>query len=221
MWRILIADDHAVVRHGYKQFLAGEPGVAQVAEASSTTDTLEKLRVQPWDLLLLDIHMPGRSGLEVLPEIVSQYPKLRILVISGLPETLYARDVLRAGAHGYLSKGGPAEELMMAVRAILLGRHYVSQRLAQLMVDDLAQDASKPLHARLSARELQIFCRLAGGSSVSNIARELGLSVKTVSTYRTRILQKMTFSSNAEITAYALRNNLTQQTEPMGRTVST
>jgi two-component system invasion response regulator UvrY len=215
MWRILITDDHAVVRHGYRQFLAAEPSVATVREACCATDAISKLRSEQWDLLLLDIKMPGRNGLEVLPEIVPEYPKLRILIISGLPETLYARDALRAGAHGYVSKGSSAVEFMIAVRTVLFGRCYVSPTLAQLMVNDFGRDITKPLHARLSTRELQMFCWLADGSGVSKIAAALGLSAKTVSSYRARILQKMSLSSNADITAYAIRHSLQRQPGPI------
>ena len=161
-------------------------------------------------LVLLDIHMPDRSGLDILRYIQTGYPGVRVLVMSGLPEQQYAVNVLRAGASGYLSKDSSPDELMKAVRAVLAGRRYVSAALAEILVADLDGDSDKPLHARLSTREFQIFCKLAAGRGVSEIANELSLSVKTVSTYRSRILEKMSFSANADITSYALRNGLIQ-----------
>jgi two-component system, NarL family, invasion response regulator UvrY len=210
--RVLIADDHAVVRVGYKQFLEADAIITEIGEASSGNDTLDHLRRKEWDLLLMDIHMPDRSGLDVLKYVVKGYPDVRILIISGLPEEQFARSVLRAGASGYLSKGSSAEEFMKAVHTVLMGRRYISASLAEAMAADLElpRDQNQPLHARLSAREFQIFYKLASGVGVSNIARELSLSVKTVSTYRTRIVEKMAFDSNADMTTYALRNGIIQ-----------
>jgi two-component system, NarL family, invasion response regulator UvrY len=205
--RVLIADDHAVVRAGFKQFLEADPAIHAVGEAASGNETLDMLRKQEWDLVLLDIHMPDRSGLDILRHIQTGHPSVRVLVMSGLPEQQYAVNVLRAGASGYLSKDSAPEELMKAVRTVLSGRRYVSAALAEA---DLDGDPDKPLHARLSTREFQIFCKLAAGRGVSDIANELSLSVKTVSTYRSRILEKMSFNANADITSYALRNGLIQ-----------
>jgi two-component system, NarL family, invasion response regulator UvrY len=212
MSRVLIADDHAVVRAGYKQFLDADPSIATVGEAASGNETLDALRKQDWDLLLMDISMPDRSGLDILKHVVTGYPDVRVLIMSGLPEQQYARNVLRAGASGYLSKGGSPDEFLKAVRTVLVGRRYVSATLAEAMAGDLdnKQDQSQPIHTHLSQREFQIFCKLAAGSSVTEIGKELSLSVKTVSTYRSRILEKMHFSTNAEITGYALRNGLIQ-----------
>jgi DNA-binding NarL/FixJ family response regulator len=208
--RILIADDHAVVRAGYRQFLEAEPTVSEVGEAASGNETLDQLRTKEWDLLLLDIHMPDRSGLDILRHVTAGYPDVRVLMMSGLPEAQYARNVLRAGASGYLSKGSDSGELIRAVRLVLAGRKYVSAALAEAMAADVESplDKNQPVHSRLSTREFQIFCKLAAGAGVSAIAEELSLSVKTVSTYRSRILDKMRFTSNAEITSYALRNEL-------------
>lgn len=210
MSRVLIADDHAVVRAGFRQFLEADPTISAVGEAASGNETLDCLRRQDWDLVLLDIHMPDRSGLDVLRYIQTGHPGVRVLVMSGLPEQQYAVNVLRAGASGYLSKDSSPDELMKAVRAVLAGRRYISTALAEILVADLDGESDKPLHARLSAREFQIFCKLAAGRGVSDIANELSLSVKTVSTYRSRILEKMSFSANADITSYALRNGLIQ-----------
>ena len=212
MSRVLIADDHAVVRAGYKQFLEADPSITDVGEASSGTEALDALRAKEWDLLLMDIHMPDRSGLDILKHVTSGYPDVRVLIMSGLPEEQYARNVLRAGASGYLSKGGSPEEFLKAVRLVLNGRRYVSAALAESMAADLEnpRDQNQPRHTALSTREFQIFCKLAAGSSVGSIGEELSLSVKTVSTYRSRILEKMSFSSNADMTSYALRNGLIQ-----------
>jgi two-component system, NarL family, invasion response regulator UvrY len=212
MSRVLIADDHAVVRAGYRQFLEADPSITEVGEAASGSETLDALRRKEWDLLLMDIHMPDRSGLDILKHVTTGYPDVRVLIISGLPEEQYARNVLRAGASGYLSKGGSADELLKAVRLVLSGRRYVSASLAESMAADLEnpRDQNQPPHTYLSTREFQIFRKLAAGAGVGEIAKELSLSVKTVSTYRSRILEKMGFKSNADITGYALRNGLIQ-----------
>src|SRR5882672_773592 len=210
MTRVLIADDHAVVRAGLRQFLEGDQSIREIGEAGTGRETLEQLRLSKWDLLLLDINMPDRSGLDVLRQVRSTHPDTRVLVLSGFPERQYAVNVLRAGASGFLSKDSAAEELLRAVRTVLDGRRYVSSALAELLVADLDGDAQQPLHARLSEREFQILCKLAAGRAVSAIADELCISVKTVSTYRSRILQKMNFKTNADLTAYALHNGLIQ-----------
>ncbi|HSD52791.1 MAG TPA: response regulator transcription factor [Burkholderiales bacterium] len=210
MVRVLIADDHAVVRAGLRQFLEEDPGIGEIGEASTGREVLEALRAGRWDLLILDINMPDRSGLDILSHIRAAGFATRVLVMSGLPERQYALNVLRAGARGYLSKDGAPEELLKAVRAILDGRRYVSPALAEMLVSELDQDVEKPLHARLSEREFQVLCKLAAGRAVSDIAGELCLSVKTVSTYRTRVLEKMHLQTNADLTTYALRNGLIQ-----------
>jgi two-component system invasion response regulator UvrY len=212
MSTVLIADDHAVVRAGYKQFLEAEAGITAIGEASSGDETLNQLRRKRWNLLLMDIHMPNRSGLDIMKHVKTGYPEVRVLVMSGLPEEQYARNVLRAGASGYLSKGGSPEELLKAVRTVLQGRRYVSSALAEAMAMDLEfpQNQNKPPHSHLTVREFQLFRKLAAGVGITNIASELSLSVKTVSTYRTRILEKMKMTSNAEMTGYALRNGLIQ-----------
>ena len=210
MSRVLIADDHAVVRAGFRQFLEADPTMTLIGEAATGSETLDQLHRQAWDLVLLDIHMPDRSGLDILRHIQAGHPGVKVLVMSGLPERQYAINVLRAGASGYLSKDSAPEELMKAVRTVLAGRRYVSAALAEMLVADLDGDADKPMHTRLSTREFQIFCKLAAGRGVSEIANELSLSVKTVSTYRSRILEKMNFHANADITSYALRNGLIQ-----------
>ena len=210
MAKVLIADDHAVVRAGLRQFLEEDRTITEIGEASTGREALDALRAGRWDLLILDINMPDRSGLDILSHIRAAGYNTRVLVMSGLPERQYALNVLRAGARGYLSKDGAPDELLKAVRAILDGRWYVSPALAELLVAELDQDADKPLHARLSEREFQVLCKLAAGRAVSDIAGELCLSVKTVSTYRTRVLDKMHLETNADLTTYALRNGLIQ-----------
>ena len=210
MSQILIADDHAMVRAGLKQFLLEDPSVREVGEAATGQQALDKLRTARWDLLILDINMPDRSGLDILKHVKSGFPETRILIMSGFPERQYAMNVLRAGASGYLAKDSEPDELLKAVRTVLLGRRYVSAALAELLVADMDVDKEKPFHSQLSEREFQIFCKLATGQAVSEIADELCLSVKTVTTYRSRVLEKMRFKSNADITSYALRNGLMQ-----------
>jgi two-component system, NarL family, invasion response regulator UvrY len=210
MTRILIADDHSAVRAGYRQFLEAEAAITTIGEAATGREALEQLLMSDWDVLLLDIHMPDCGGIEILRQVVSKHPKVRVLIMSGLAEAQYARLVIREGASGYVSKAATPEEFLKSVRTILLGRHYVSDTLADAMARDLESrhDPIQPQHARLSSRELQVFLKIASGEGVSAIAKELTLSVKTVSTYRSRILEKMGLESNADITGYALRNNM-------------
>ena len=208
MSRVLIADDHALVRAGLRQYLQEGGRFEQIAEASSGMQTLDMLRGGHFDLLILDINMPDRGGLDILRHVRAGHPELRVLVLSGYPERQYAVNVLKAGASGYLSKDSAPDELSKAVSQVMAGKRYVSSSLAELLVSELDVDHEKPLHTELSEREFQIFCKLAAGQSVSDIANELSLSVKTVSTYRTRVLEKMCFKSNADITSYALRNGL-------------
>ena len=208
--RILLADDHELIRSGLRQLLLDEGAGHEIGEASTAQQTLEMLRAGTWDLLILDINLPDRSGLDILKHIRSGHPGTRILMLSGFPERQYARNALRGGARGYLSKASASEELVKAVTAILRGNRYVSASLAELLVDDMDGHADQPIHTQLSEREFQVLCKIATGQSVSAIADELCLSAKTVSTYRSRVLEKMKFATNADITSYALRNGLMQ-----------
>jgi two-component system invasion response regulator UvrY len=210
MARILIADDHPAVRAGSRRCLEAEPGITEIGEVSTGAGVLDLLRVSRWDLLLLDIHMPGRNGIDILRDVLRFYPQSRVLVMSGLSEAQYAKVVIREGAKGYLCKTGDLAELVRAVRVVLAGRRYISDTLAEAMASDLESnlDPDQPPHDRLSVRERQVFAKLAAGDGVSAIARELILSVKTVSTYRTRILEKMGFQSNAEMTCYAILHDM-------------
>jgi len=182
---------------------------AEIGEAETGNEVLTCLQRKGWDMLILDINMPDRSGLDILRYVKSGHPATRVLVLSGYPERQYALNVLRAGAAGYIAKDAAPEDLLKAVRMVLQGRRYVSESLAELLLLDLDR-ADKPLHTLLSDREFQIFGKLAAGQGVSEIGRELCLSVKTVSTYRTRILEKMRMKTNADLTSYALRNEIIQ-----------
>jgi len=210
MASVLIADDHAMVRAGLRRWLEQDPAVETIGEAMSGTETLERLRDSPWDVVVLDINMPDRSGIDILAHIRTGFPKTRVLVISAFSEKQYAIYALRAGAAGYLAKDQAPEDFMRAIHTLLAGRRFVSTTLAEMLVGALDEPADQPLHSSLSQREFQILCKLAVGRSVSEIARELCISVKTVSTYRARILEKMNFTTNADLTAYALRNGLMQ-----------
>ena len=210
MARVLVADDHAMIRAGLRQWLEQDRSIEAIAEASTGAETLQQLRDGRWDLVILDINMPDRSGIDILRHIRSGYPDARVLVISGFSEKQYAINVLRAGAAGYLAKDQAPEEFMRAVHTVLAGRRFVSAALSEMLVSALDEPTEQPLHASLSQREFQILCKLAVGRSVSEIAQELFISVKTVSTYRARVLEKMKLTTNADLTTYALRNGLVQ-----------
>jgi len=202
MAKVLIADDHAVVRAGVRRLLAEEPSITEIGEASSGSETLDKVRSGSWNLVILDINLPDCSGLEVLRHIRADRPDTEVLVLSGFPERQYAINLLRAGAAGYLSKDCASETLLTAVCAVLKGHRYVSANVAELLLTARNVDRDRPLHSFLSKREFQIFCQIAAGRTPSSLARELSLSPKTVSTHRMRILRKMGLSSNGEMTIY-------------------
>jgi two-component system invasion response regulator UvrY len=210
MASVLIADDHAMVRTGLRHYLEQESSIDTIEETATGTETLQRLRSGQWDLVILDINMPDRSGLDILRHIRSGYPNTRVLVVSGFAEKQYAINVLRAGAAGYLGKDQAPEDFMRAVHTVLAGRRFVSATLSDILVRTLDEPGDRPLHAGLSQREFQILCKLAAGRAVSEIALELCISVKTVSTYRARVLQKMNLQTNADLTTYALRNGLVQ-----------
>jgi two-component system invasion response regulator UvrY len=208
MIKILIADDHAIVRKGLVQILTDVPDTFSIDEADCGEEALKRALHNDYDLVLLDISMPGKGGLEVLDVLKSQRPKLPVLVLSMHPEEQYAVRALRAGASGYLPKGSAAEELVSAIRKVLTGGKYVSNSLAEKLAFGLLDQAEKPLHGTLSARENQVMRMIASGKTPSGIAEEMSLSVKTVSTYRVRLMRKMKMKSNAELTHYAIKNNL-------------
>jgi len=208
MIRILIADDHAIVRAGLKQFIAEEQDMTVAGEATTGAEAVAFVRASECDVVLLDIAMPDTNGVDTLRQLKQIKPGLPVLILSGYPEKQYALNLLRTGASGYINKETASEQLVAAIRAVTQGRKYVSPAVAEVLVDDLGGDPNQPPHAALSEREFQIFCKLAAGKPVSKIADELFLSVKTVSTYRSRILEKMRFDSNANITYYAVKNHL-------------
>ena len=208
MIKILIADDHAVVRRGLKQILAEEPNMAVFGEACNAQEVLKNVREQNWDIVILDITMPDRSGLEVLKELKNIRPKLPVLILSIHPEEQYAVRVLKAGAAGYMTKESAPEELVKAVRKVIRGSKYISPSLVEKLAFDLETDSEKPLHEALSNREYQVMCMIASGKTVKEIAKKLYLSVKTISTHRARILEKMKMKTNAELTHYAIKNRL-------------
>jgi DNA-binding NarL/FixJ family response regulator len=208
MIRILIADDHAIVRAGLKQFIADQADMEVAAEASTGAETIAAVRAAEFDVVLLDISMPDKNGIDTLKTLKHVKPELPVLMLSAYAEDQYAVNLLRAGASGYLNKEAASTQLVGAIRTVVHGRKYVSPSLAQILADGVSGDADRPLHAELSQREFQIFCKLAAGAAVSKIADELNLSVKTVSTYRTRILEKMAMKSNADLTYYAIKNGL-------------
>jgi DNA-binding NarL/FixJ family response regulator len=210
MATVLIADDHAMVRAGLRRWLEQDRSIESVAEAGTGAETLQRLRDGSWDLVVLDINMPDRSGIDIMRHIRTGHPDTRVLVISAFSEKQYAIYALRAGAAGYLAKDQAPEDFMRAVHTVLAGRRFVSAALAEMLVNALDEPTDQPLHAVLSQREFQILCKLAVGRSVSEIAQELCISVKTVSTYRARVLEKMKFSTNADLTTYALKNGLVQ-----------
>jgi two-component system invasion response regulator UvrY len=206
--RILITDDHAVVRQGLKQILAEEFKRAEFGEASNVQEAIDKVWKEPWDVVVLDITMPGRSGLEVLKEIKKSRPKLPVLMLSMHPEDQFAVRLLKIGASGYMTKESAPQELVGAVKKVVAGGRYVSAALAEKMASYLAVDVQTPPHERLSDREFLVLRLIASGKTPTAIAKDLGLSVKTISTYRMRILEKMTMANNAELTHYAIQNQL-------------
>ncbi len=206
--KILITEDHAVVREGLKLILADHFKKAVFGEARTATEALALVWKEKWDVVLLDITLPGRSGLEVLKEIKRSRPKLPVLILSMHPEDQFAVRMLKAGAAGYLTKESAGEELVGAIKKVIGGGRYVSPALAERMASYLTIDLKKAPHERLSDREFLILRTIASGKQVGQISKELSLSVSTVSTYRARILEKMDMKNNAELTHYALQKNL-------------
>jgi DNA-binding NarL/FixJ family response regulator len=208
MIKILIADDHPVVRQGLKQILADETDMEVSGEAANANELLEKVRREPWDIVLLDITMPGRGGLEVLKDLRREHAKLPVLVLSIHPEDQFGVRVLKAGASGYLTKDSATEELVKAIRKVCAGGKYISPLLAEQLAVRLDADEPRSPHEILSDREYQVMCLIASGKRVGDVAKELSLSVKTISTYRLRVLEKMGVHTNAELTRYAIERAL-------------
>jgi two-component system invasion response regulator UvrY len=206
--RVLIADDHPVVRRGLKRILEDETDMEVMGEARNGQEALDLISKEKCDVVILDIEMPGRSGLDVLNDLKQYRPKLPVLVLSIHPEEQFAVRVLRAGAVGYLSKESAPEELVTAVRRVYGGGRYISASVAEKLASDLSLGSRRALHETLSNREFQVFQMIASGKTVSQIAKELSFSVKTISTYRARILTKTGMKTNAELTRYAIENKI-------------
>ncbi len=208
MIRVVLCDDHAMVRRGIKHTLSEADDISVVAEAASYSEVREALRSHPCDVLVLDLNLPGRGGLEVLSSLRESNASVRVLIVSMFPEDQYAIRCLRAGAQGYLNKAGDPAELIIAVRTLMQGKKYVTAAVSQMLVDHLSSPSNASLHAALSERELQTLLKIASGKRLSDIAEELMLSPKTVSVYRARVLEKLKLTNNAELTVYAIRNEM-------------
>ena len=208
MLRILIADDHTVVRKGLKQILLEEFPAAHVEEVPDAEQLISRVMDAEWDIVVSDLSMPGRSGLDALHQIKHSHPDLPVLILSIHPEEHYALRVLKAGASGYLSKDSAPDELVKAVQKVLLGKKYISSTVAEKLAHNYSSDNEKHLHELLSDREFDVMKLLASGKSVSEIADALSLSVTTVSTYRSRVMNKMNLKTNSDLTKYAIENNL-------------
>lgn len=208
MIKVMLCDDHAMVRRGIKDTLSDTSDIVVVAEASNYAEVKDALRNHPCDVLILDLSLPGRGGMDVLASLKEAASPTKVLVVSMFAEDQYAIRCLRAGAQGYLNKAGDPAELISAVRAIAQGRKYVTPAVSEMLITQLAEPASFNMHDSLSERELQTLLKIASGKRLSDIAQEMMLSPKTVSVYRSRLLEKLKLSNNAELTVYAIRNEL-------------
>ena len=208
MIRIAIVDDHAMVRAGLRQFFAEQVDFRVVAEAANGRDAMDIVRAGGVDVVVMDISMPGQSGVDTLAAIKAREPGLAVLILSGFAEEHYATTLLRQGASGYLNKDCDPEEIIKAIRTVARGRKYISAGVAERLADGLDGSGDQPAHEQLSERELQVFLRLARGETIGHMADSMSLSVKTVSTYRTRVMEKMGLASNSDLTYYALKNGL-------------
>jgi len=213
MTRVLIADDHAIFREGLRQILEDTADVPMVEEASRGQDVLDKIEKNEYDIIILDIAMPGLTGLDTLKLIKGRRPKTKVLILSMYPEEQYAVRAIKAGASGYITKASASEELLMAIKKVLSGGKYITASIAERLLSDLEPEPTQSLHERLSDREYQVLCLIASGKTVSEIADQLALSVKTVSTHRTHILEKMRMKTNAELTNYAIKHGLVCMTD--------
>ena len=211
MIRIAIIDDHAIVRAGLRQFFSEQVDFTVVAEAGNGRDAVDIVRKGDVDVILMDLSMPDQSGVDALAAIKARAPDLPVLILSGFPEEHYATTQLRQGASGYLNKDCDPEEIVKAIRTVYRGRKYITAGVAELLADGLGGGVGdKPAHEQLSEREFQVFLRLAKGETIGHMANSMSLSVKTVSTYRTRVMEKMKLESNSDLTYYALKNGLIQ-----------
>ncbi len=208
MIRVILCDDHALIRRGIRDTLADAPDMRVVGEAGDYTELRSLMRTEPCDVLVLDINLPGRSGLDALHALKDEGSPVKVLVVSMYPEDQYAIRALRAGAYGYVFKGGDPQVIVNAVRTVSQGRKYVTPEIAQMLVDSLTAPSTDHPHQKLSDRELQTLVMIASGKRLSDIAEELMLSPKTVSVYRARVLEKLQLANNSELTVYAIRSGL-------------
>jgi two-component system, NarL family, invasion response regulator UvrY len=208
MTRVILCDDHALIRRGIRDTLAEQPDMQIVGEAGEYGELRSLLRTTACDVLVLDINMPGRSGLDVLHALKDEGSPIRVLIVSMYPEDQYALRALRGGAFGYVNKGGDTTQIVTAVRMVAQGRKYITAEMAQMLVESLTTPAPEAAHEKLSDRELQTLTMIASGKRLSDIAEELSLSPKTVSVYRARVLEKLSLTNNSELTVYAIRNAL-------------
>jgi DNA-binding NarL/FixJ family response regulator len=208
MKKILLVDDHNIVRQGLKNLIELESDLEVTGEASSGVEALKLIRSNSYDVVVLDISMPDKNGVDTLHDLKHIAPNLPVLILSGYAEAQYALNLIRSGCKGYLSKDADSDEIIKAIRTIANGKRYISSELAELMTKQLSHPSDKQLHETLSSREFQVFFKLAGGLSPTEIGAELNISIKTVSTYRTRILEKMSLKTNADLTYYAIKNDL-------------
>ncbi|MDP3131461.1 MAG: response regulator transcription factor [Hydrogenophaga sp.] len=210
MIRIAVVDDHALVRAGLRQFFADQSDFSVVAEAANGREALDIVRQGGVDVVVLDIGMPDQGGVDVLAGIKARAPDLPVLILSGYAEEHYATTLLRHGASGYLNKDCDPQDIVKAIRTVVRGRKYITAAVAERLAEGLGAGGEQPLHEQLSERELQVFLRLAKGETVGHMAQSMSLSVKTVSTYRTRVMETMRLSSNSHLTYYALKHGLIQ-----------
>ncbi|NWF51295.1 MAG: response regulator transcription factor [Ignavibacteriaceae bacterium] len=208
MIKILIADDHSIVREGLKQIVAEESDMTVLGEASNAYELLDLLPKEKWSIIVLDINMPGKSGLEILKDLKNEYPEIPVLILSMFSEDQYGLRAIKAGASGYLKKASAPTELVLAIRKIVNGGKFINDSLAAKLADEFGEKQKHLPHELLSDREYQIMCMIASGKSAEKIAVELSISINTVYTYRNRIFEKLRLKSNVELTQYAIRNNL-------------
>lgn len=208
MIRVVIADDHAILRQGLRQILSAEPDMQVVGEAANYGEVMQQVRREECDVLLLDIAMPGKNGIETLKQVKHEYPKLPVLMLSMYPEDQYAVRALKAGAAGYLNKVSAADQLVHALRQLARGRRYITAELADSLAASLTGAQETPAHELLSDREFQTLCQIAAGKTLAQIGDELAVSPKTISVYRARLLAKLKLTTNAELTRYAIENKL-------------
>ena len=208
--RVLIADDHAIVRQGLRQILSDTPDLTVAGEAENGVQAVQMVRAGEWDVVLMDVSMPDRNGIDALKIIKKEFPRLPVLILSMYPEEQYAIRALKAGAAGYLTKQSAPELLVTAIRQVASGKRYVSPSLAEELANAIGEDTERPPHEKLSDREYQTLCMIASGKTPTEIAEALNLSVKTVSVYRARLLEKMNLRNNAELTHYGLKHGLAE-----------